>query len=300
MFDYLLAEKNFVSIRTYKDFLNDLGPTLAHIQSFSDSIARQGHQLLVPPDARALGFAAMASMASWQGIKASIDALGHGIAWVLRDLNGFLREFEAINDEGWDRRTAICRIDPQRFSVVRSEHWTDKPPIDVLDIMHMFVFRLGMCERTVELLKANVRTLTEDTHSIVVRFIESLKLRLCSCDGPVSKIEAYYTLGRLGLPGMQYNPNDRYSEQQRRELARQHIARLEALHWHCTGATNNLGDFCYRLLRFINDARRELLSHHHSQTLPRAKLSMRLMDYSLTEVRDLSTQLTSMARTLNT
>ncbi|RON37703.1 hypothetical protein BK666_31240 [Pseudomonas frederiksbergensis] len=299
MFDYLLAEKNFVSIRQYKDFLNDLGPALAQIQSFSDLIARQGHQLLVPPDARALGFAAKDSLASWQGIKASIDALGHAIPWVVQDLNVFLAEFAAINDEGWDRRTSIVRIDPQRFSIVTSGNWTGSPPVDVLDIMQMFLFRLGMCERTVEQLRTSVRTLTENTHGLFLRFIESLKLRLCSCDGPISKIEAYYTLGRLGLPGMQYDPNDSYSEEQRRELAKQHIVHLETLHAQSTGSANNLGDFCFRLMRFIEDARRELLSNHDLQTLPRAKLSMRMMDYSLTEVREMSTQLTIMARKLN-
>lgn len=299
MLDYLLAEKNFVSLKRYIDFLNALGPTLSEIKRFSDSFARQGHTLLTPPDAQELAIAASACSLGWQRIKTTIPALGTATDRVLTDIDVFIREFRAINDAGWDRQSPITHIDPQRFSLVKPDNWTGPPPVDVIDIMKLLWDRLGLCERSVLQLKAEVRDITEKTHSIFVRFVESLRLPLCSCDGPVSKIEAYYVLGHLGLPGMQYEPGESHYEEQRRAKANEHIARLFGLYWHSSGAANNLGDFCHRLQRFLGDAKRELASNHPAQTLPRAKTSLGVVGYSLIEVRDMSSQLVAMAKKLN-
>ncbi|WLI11869.1 MULTISPECIES: hypothetical protein [Pseudomonas] len=79
-------------------------------------------------------------------------------------------------------------------------------------------------------------------------------------------------------------------------MAREHLARLSGLYRRTTGVVNNLSDFCYRLTYILGEAQRYLQINHSGQTLGRASSSLRLVDFSLAEVKAMSDQI---LRTLN-
>ncbi|WP_367374147.1 hypothetical protein [Pseudomonas lini] len=298
MLDYLLAEKNFATLKQYVNFLNELPDALREINRFSDSIARAGHTLLRPPDAQTLIQAGLTNAQCWRAIGITVPVLGNTSARVLQEVSGFISEFKTVVSVTQNRRLPISRIDPQQFTVVKSVGWGNAPCADVIDVMRELDARLEHCQQSVAKFKAQVTTLAESIHGLFVRFIESLSLPLCSCDGPIPKIEAYYTLGRIGLPGMGYNPNQGYSEDQRLEMAKAHIGRLFNLYRQASTAANNLGDFCYRWAYMVEEAKRTLRTSHPHQTMARAKASLPLLTGSLEEVKTMSEQLVQMAKVL--
>lgn len=295
MLDYLLAEKNFATLKQYVGFLNELPKALEAINQFSDSIARSGYTLLPRPNAQALIQVARANAQCWRSIGITVPLLGSISAQVLRDMGSFIREFQAIVSVTQNRRLAISVIDPQQFTVVKSVGWGSASRADVIDVMRELDARLERCQHAVSDFKSQVTSLAESIHSIFVRFIESMTLPL-STEGQMSKIEAYYTLGRIGLPGMGYDPGQPYSEAQRLEMARAHVARLFDLQRRASVAANNLGDFCYRWVYMLDEAKQTLRTHHGHQTMARAKASLPLVMGSLNEVESMSEQLVKMAK----
>lgn len=298
MLDYLLAEKNFATLKQYVDFLNELPEALGEINRFSDAIARTGHTLLPPPNAQALSQVALANALCWRAIGITVPLLGNTSARILHDVGSFISEFKAIVSVTQNRRLPISVIDPQQFTVVRSAGWGSAPRADVIDILRELDARLGSCQLAVSDFKSQVTRLAESIHGIFVRFIESLTMPLCSCDGPTPKIEVYYGLGRIGLPGMGYDPGQPYSEEQRQAMARAHVVRLFDLHRCASVAASNLGDFCYRWVYMLDEAKRTLRTHHAHQTMARAKASLPLVIGSLDEVKAMSEQLVQMAKAL--
>lgn len=298
MLDYLLAEKNFATLKQYVNFLNELPDALREINRFSDSIARAGHTLLRPPDAQALIQAGITNAQCWRTIGITVLELGNTSARVLQEVIGFISEFKTIVSVTQNRRLPISQIDPQQFTVVKSVGWGNAPCANVIDVMRELDTRLEHCQQAVAKFKAQVTILAESIHGLFVRFIESLTMALCSCDGPTPKIEAYYTLGRIGLPGMGYDPNQWYSEEQRLEMARAHIGRLFNLHRQASTAANNLGDFCYRWVYMLEEVKRMLRTSYPQQTMARAKASLPLVTGSLEEVKTMSEQLVRMAKVL--
>ncbi|UZE12862.1 hypothetical protein [Pseudomonas sp. B21-053] len=295
MLDYLLAEKNFATLKQYVDFLNGLPKTLDEINGFSDSIARAGYILLPRPNAQALIQVARANAQSWREIGVAVPSLGRLSAQVLSDTGGFLQEFQAIVSVTQNRRLPISVIDPRQFTVLKSVGWGNAPCNDIIDVLHELYARLERCQEAVSAFKSHLTNLAGAIHGIFVRFIESLTLPL-STDGPMSKIEAYYTLGRIGLPDMGYDPGQSHSEAQRLAFARAHISRLFELHRRTSVAVSNLGDFCYRWVYMLDEAKRALATHHAHQTMSRAKASLPLVTGSLEEVSNMSEQLVRMAR----
>jgi hypothetical protein len=296
MLDYLLAEKNFATLKQYVNFLNELPDALREINRFSDSIARAGHTLVRPPNAEALIQAGITNAQCWRAIGVTVPVMGNTSARVLQEVCGFISEFKTIVSLTQNRRLPLSRIDPQQFTVVKSVGWGNAPCADVIDVMRELDSRLQHCHQSVAEFKAQVTILAESLHGLFVRFIESLTMPLCSCDGPISKIEAYYTLGRIGLPGMGYDPNQGYSEDQRLEFARAHIVRLFSLHRQASTAANNLGDFCYRWVYMLEEAKQTLRTSYPQQTMARAKASLPLVTGSLEELKTMSEQLVQMAK----
>jgi hypothetical protein len=295
MLDYLLAEKNFASLKQYIVFLNDLPGALGEINRFSDSIARSGYTLLPWPDSQALIQVARGNAVCWQAIGITVPCLGKVSTRVLQDVSGFIREFQAIVSVTENRRLAISVIDPQQFTVVRSAGWGNAPCANVIDVMRELYARLERCQYAVTDFKLQVIKLAVSIHSIFIRFIESLTLPL-STEGPMSKIEAYYTLGRIGLPGMDYDPGQPYSQTQRQEMSRAHMGRLGDLYRQASVAACNLGDFCYRWTYMLDETKRSLATHYPQQTMMRAKASLPMITGSLGDVKSMSDQLLKMAR----
>jgi len=295
MLDYLLAEKNFVSLKQYIDFLNELPGVLTEIKRLSDNIERSGHFMLQPPNAQILGQAAMANAISWRAITCVVPQLGKLTARVVKDIDSFSQEFRLMAGDKAKGRLPLSAIDPGQFSVVKSPEWGAAPRNNLIDVMRELYSRLERCQQTVAQFKATVRNVGESIHSIFVRFIESLSLPICTCHGKDMKIEVYYGQGRIGLPGMQFDPDQNYSEQQRLEMAREHVQRLIGLYRRTSSAVNNLSDFCYRLTYVLDVAKKELATSHSTQTVSRAKYSLILVDLSISEVKSMSDQLIQMS-----
>ncbi|WP_223487856.1 hypothetical protein [Pseudomonas sp. A-RE-19] len=296
MLDYLLAEKNFVSLKQYVDLLNDLPDVLAKIENFSDAFKRSGHSMLQPPNAQTLIRTARANAANWQLIICTMPQLGELTARVVRDIDSFSQEFRQMAEDRAKRKLPLSAIDPGQFSVVRSPEWGGAPRADVVEVIRELASRLEHCRQMTAQFKSTVRSVGETIHSIFVRFIESLNLPICACHGGNTKIEVYYSLGRMGLPNMQYDPDKSYSEQERLEMARDHFERLIGLYRGTGGAVNNLSDFCYRLTYILDEAGREFAASHPAQTVSRAKYSLSLVDHSILEVKSMSEQLIKMSK----
>lgn len=296
MLDYLLAEKNFVSLKQYVDLLNALPDVLAKIENFSDAFKLSGHSMLQPPNAQALIRTARANAANWQLIICTMPQLGALTARVARDIDSFSQEFRQMAEDHTKRKLPLSAIDPGQFSVVKSPEWGGAPRADLIEVIRELALRLERCRQITAQFKSTVRNVGETIHSVFVRFIESLGLPTCTCHGVNTKIEVYYGLGRIGLPNMQYDPNEDYSEQQRLEMARDHFERLIGLYRSTGGAVNNLSDFCYRLTYILDEAWRELATSHPAQTVSRAKHTFSLVDDSILEVKSMSEQLIQMSK----
>lgn len=295
MLGYLLAEKNFVALREYVKFLNDLPPALAEIDRFSDSIARQGYTLLPRPDTQALIRTARSNAVSWRAAGTTVSVLGGYSAKLLLETDVFIKEFRSIASVAQDRRLKLSTIHVQRFTAVRSGCWGRAPYHDVVDVVAELISRLGKCQEAVTDLKKQIRNLATSLHDIFFRFIDSLTLPL-STEGPDSKIEVYYGLGRVGLPGMGYDAQQPYSQEQRRTLARTHVEQLRHLHRRCAVASSNLNDFCYRWVLMLEQAKRTLRVHYSDQSMFQAGVSLPLVGAVLTDVKSMSDQLVRMAK----
>jgi hypothetical protein len=296
--DYLLEERNFTALKEYIDFLDNLPPVLREIQGFTESYSRQ-HAILTPPNSRMLIQTAKGNTNAWQGIRIAIPTMGEVSGKAVLDTRTFIEEFHSLSKTFVDRRLKINSLDIKGFSLTRSSGWGNAPPKDVIDLMRELWNRLNQCESAIMRFRSAVTAIGETLHSIFVRFIESLTLALCSCDAPIPKIEAYYTIRKLGLPGMQYDPELGHSEQARLEQARDHVTRLKNMRIRANSAVDNLTDFCYRLQYFLADARSELQANHPARSLSRSGTGLTMTDRSLVEVKEMSGQLMKMSRKLN-
>lgn len=300
MFSFLLDEKDFSSLREYMNFLHDLPATLAEIKRFSDTFQRSGHVLMTPPNAQALTQAAIANEGRWRTIAMVVPSLGMMGRQLVEQTSTFLRELEQVAQQitGPANRQPLRAVDPLRFTPINTaSQGTNRPP-DVLHLINNLCLRLDQCAKVAAHFKQLITEVTQTVHSIFVRFIESLALRLCVCDGPVSKIEAYYSLGRMGLPNMQYDPGGHYSQAQRQDKAREHLRKLGGLYARAISAGNNFADFCHRLNHFLTCIRSELGANDQHRSLRRARSSLAQVVYPLEELGQMVEALVAMSSRL--
>ena len=283
MFDFLLDEKNISSLKEYISFLNDLSVALDEIQRFSDSFQRSGHTMMTPPDAQALTRAAVANASRWRAILMVVPSLATMGRHVAAESDRFTQEFAQVAQQtaGAAGRMPIQNVDPLRFTPINvGQQGTNRPP-DILYLINNLCLQLDQCAKVVAHFKTLITEVSQTIHSIFARFIDSLALRLCVCDAPVSKIEAYYSLGRIGLPNMPCDTDKYYSQEQRREKAREHLKMLGEIYVRAISAGNNLADFCHRMNYFLACVKVELQSNDSQRSLRRAKSSMAKVAYPL-------------------
>ncbi|MBK5510253.1 hypothetical protein [Pseudomonas sp. TH15] len=296
MLAYLLAEKNFSALKQYVTFLNDLRPALQEISEFTAIFERQKHLILPPPNVQSLKEAAQTSAACWRAIAMATPLLGSNCTLVLRDVFGFIEEFESVVSNVDNRRKAIVTIDPQHFSLVRSPAWGNAPAENIIDVLREMHRRLGQYRSAVLDFNVQVTRLAESMHSIFVRFIECLTTPICTCDKPIPKIEAYYSLGKIGLPGTTYEPGRLYSQEERIAQSKEHVEFLFNLRRRAASAANNLSDFCYRMTCMLDEARQVLQCHYPAMTMARAKAVLPMFKGPLSDVQSMSDQLVKMRR----
>ncbi|MCL6703883.1 hypothetical protein [Pseudomonas sp. T1.Ur] len=286
MFDFLLNEKNVSSLKEYVSFLNDLPVALDEIKRFSDAFQRSGHTMMTPPDAQALTQAAVANAGRWRAILMVVPSLAMMGRQLVAEADTFTREFAQVaqHTAGAAGRVLMQNVDPLRFTPINvGQQGTNRPP-DILYLINNLCVRLDQYAKVAAHFKTLVVDVSQTIHSIFVRFIDSLALRLCVCDAPVSKIEAYYSQGRIGLPNMPYDTGGYYSEEQRREKAREHLRMLGEVYVRAISAGNNLADFCHRLNHFVTCVKVELQSNDPQCSLRRAKSSMAQVAHPLQQL----------------
>lgn len=300
MFDFLLEEKDFSSLKEYINFLSDLPDALAEIEYLSDILRRSGHVLMSPPDAQALTWAAAANEGKWQAIVRVVPSLGMMSRQLVEQTSTFVREFEQVAQEasGAASRQLLGSVDPSRFTPVNFGSQGSNRTSDLMQLMGNLCLRLERCARVVAHFKALVVDVSQTIHRIFVRFIESLTLRVCACHGPDSRIEIYYQLGWFGLPNMQYDRDGRYSQEQRREKAREHLQVLGGLYARATSAGSNIADLCHRMDYFLNHVKLELQSNDRQKSLRRARSSFSQMVYPLEELNRMANALVHMSSRL--
>lgn len=296
MLEYLLAEKNFAALKQYVKFLQDLPPALQEMTEFSKSFERQGHTMLPPPNIQSLRQAAQVNGACWQAIQIATPLLGSNSAQVLREVFGFIEEFQVTVSNADNRREAIDTIDPRQFSLVRSPDWGNAPAASIIDVLREMDRRLEQFRGLVLNFKTQVTSLAESIHSIFVRFIECLTMPICSCDAPVAKIEVYYGLGKMGLPGTTFVPGRLYSQEERIAMSKEHVEFLFNLRRRAASGANNLSDFCFRMICMLDEAQRVLRSHYPTMTMARAKSALPMLKLPLNDVQSMSDQLVKMTR----
>ena len=76
MYEFLLAQRHFVALKKYFDFLRVLPATLDQLKRHSDNLQRQGHVLTTLPDAERLKVLASFSYGYLERLEADISALG--------------------------------------------------------------------------------------------------------------------------------------------------------------------------------------------------------------------------------
>ncbi len=286
MFDFLLDEKNFTSLKEYIDFLNNLPATLDEIGRFSENFRRSGHVLMSPPDAQALAQAAIANENRWREILMVVPSLATTGRQLVSETATFTQEFKQVAQDtaGAAGRVPLHRIDSLRFTPINAGSQGSNRARDIISLMSNLCLRLEQCVTVVARFKTLIVEVSQTIHRIFVRFIDSLALRLCVCDGPVPKIEAYYSLGKIGLPNMSYDADGHYSQEQRLEKAREHLNGLGGVYVRAISAGNNLADFCHRMSHFLSCVKAELQSNDEQRSLRRAKSSLAQIAYPLQEL----------------
>ncbi|RON65083.1 hypothetical protein [Pseudomonas fluorescens] len=296
MLEYLLAPKNFAALKQYVKFLQDLPPALQEMIEFTDSFERQRHVMVPPPNVQSLRQAAQISEMCWRTIQVETPSLGSSFAQVLREIFGFIEEFQAIVANVDNRRKTIDTIDPRQFSLVRSPAWGNAPVESIIDVLREMDRRLERYRGLVLNFKTQVTRLAESIHSIFVRFIECLTMPICACDKPTPKIEAYYSLGKIGLPGTTYEPGRLYSQEERIAQSKEHVEFLFNLRRRAASGANNLTDFCYRMSCMLDEAQQMLRSHYPAMTMERAESALPMLKGPLNNVQSMSEQLGKMTR----
>lgn len=293
---YLLEEQDFISLSAYIDFLEKLPPALQEVQRFSANYQRSGHQMVPPPSSLLLSRAAAANKMAWQAMTVATPLLGNICSNALISTYQFIEEFRGLTQSPEKMQTRIIDVDPRHFSLAKSPVWAGASPESVIDILREIEQHLQRCIAAIATFKKAVSAIGATVHSIFVRFIESLSIDLCSCHSPIPKLEVYYGLGNFSLPDMQWDPTRPYSQEERLQKAREHMARLVSMRIRVACAVDNLNDFCYRLQYLLGDARRGLLRNHARSVCMRTNYLMTLVEHPLVEVKNMADGLLMMAR----
>jgi len=294
MYQFLLAEKHFKSLKDYVGFLRALPATLLQIQRFSERWQRQGHVLTSAPDAERLKVLASFSTGYLENLENNISDLGKACNESLSYISTFTEECREIAREtpGKGRSLPISDIDFKRFSLSASQWWIWFPPTDVKGLTHELYFRLGRTTSAVLDLKSVPRELNLDIHNVFARFVRSLTLQACQCHTQYSRIEAYYIVGGVTLPGMKASSGA--SDAVARSKV--HVRELFALYTAASSAINNLNDFFYAIRAFLASAERELLAVKPSMKLSQLISSLAVTGHILSEVKMMTEQMQRWSR----
>lgn len=297
MLDFLLNEKDFLALKEYMIFLADLPESLVEINKMSGEFESSGHVLLSPPDAQSLSLAVTANAHIWRTIIRIVPALGIMGCQLVEQASTFVREFKQVTQEPpcSTRCKLLKDFDFQRFTSNDAGLQGAHEPLDVVQLMGNLCLRLDQCVYTAAHFKLLICEILQTVHSVFMRFIESLALRVCTCHPPVPKIEMYYRLGRIALPNMQYHLDGFYTQTQRVEKAREHLRAMDGLYVRTISAGNNISDLCGRMAFFSKHIKAELESNDLQRSIRRARSSLSHIAYPLEELQVMANALVAMS-----
>ncbi|MGF6282664.1 hypothetical protein ABH912_003197 [Pseudomonas sp. BT76 TE3572] len=285
MYEFLLAEKHFVSLKNYFKFLQALPVTFNQYKSFSESLQRQGHVLTTLPDTQRLTVLASFSTGYLDQLARNIAKAGKICDENLIYLSDFIQECRVLAKESPrnGRGITLRELDFKRFSLSRSPWWIWVPPTDVKGLTHELYFRLNRATSAIMELKAVPLELNLDIHTVFSRFVRSWTLKSCQCHSHYSRIEAWYVEGGFSLSGMKTPPAIGGFRGASLAQSKEHLRELVAVYTDASSAINNLSDFLYAMCGFSSTAEKELLAVKPTMKLSQLISSLAQVEYVLKE-----------------
>ncbi|WP_347904051.1 hypothetical protein [Pseudomonas purpurea] len=298
MYEFLLAERHFGSLRKYFDFLRALPATLDQLKSYSDNLQRQGHVLTTPPDAERLKVLASFSIGYLERLEVDIRALGKVCNENLSYIAAFADECRKIAKETPQngRHVRISSVDFKRFSLSGSQWWIWFPPSDVKGLTFELFHRLGRTSSSLLDFKAVPEELYFDIHNVFERFFRSLTLKPCECHSHYSRIEAWYVVSGSSLPGMKNTSSAGSSAQARQARSNEHLRELFAIKTDACSAIQNLNDFLFAMRSFLMTAERELRDVKPTMKLSQLNCALAQVEHVLKEVKSMADRMQQWSR----
>ncbi|SEE02115.1 hypothetical protein SAMN04490194_0740 [Pseudomonas migulae] len=298
MYEFLLAQRHFVALKKYFDFLRVLPATLDQLKRHSDNLQRQGHVLTTLPDAERLKVLASFSYGYLERLEADISALGK----VCNENLSYIAEFAdesrkiAAQTSHGGRHLSISAVDFKRFSLSRSQWWIWFPPKDVKGLTHELYFRLSRTTSALLDFKAVPKELNLDIHNVFERFFRSLTLKPCECHSHYSRIETWYVESGSSLPGMRNSASPGSSVQARRTRSNEHLRELFAIKTDACSAVHNLNDFLFAMRSFLRVAENELLAVKPTMKLSHLNCALAQIEHVLREVKSMADRMQQWSR----
>ncbi|EJM58732.1 hypothetical protein PMI29_04466 [Pseudomonas sp. GM49] len=290
MYEFLLERRHFDYLKDYFDFLGDLPEALEKFVRLISLYVGDGN-VMTTSDINKLRALLSSSRDYIQKFDGDISVLDTGLLDTLSIFSTFTDECEAIASISPEKRyLQIKYLDLKQFCLPVSQGWKCHFPSGaVCALTDGFSTRLYLFGIKVSDLKFSIKKLHEGIHSIFVRFVRCLHRRMSCCNN-FSYLERCYLFGWGGFRGaFAFIPYE--SRDARAAQARQHLREISLIYTAASSAINNLNDFFFAMLRFIEMAQQELVSIRETM-----KLSQLLL--ILSEVSDRLQEVHGMIRTL--
>lgn len=290
MYEFLLAEKHFRSLKKYFDFLRALPAVLDKLKIYSDGLQRKGHVLIEPPDAERLKFMASMSSGYLARLEADIAMLGQACHLNISYIETFSDECRKIAAQSakQGKNLSIGTIDFKLLSLSRSPWWIWFPPRDVKGLTHELYFRLGRTTSALLEFKAIPKELHLDIHNVFEGFLRALSFPPCQCHLRYSRIEGWYVEAGGNLPGMNNPLSPGSSGPVRLARSNEHLRELRVLKREACSAIINLNDFVFVMCRFVAVAEKDLLAVKPTMKLAQLVSSLAHTENVLKEVKSMA------------
>ena len=259
MYEFLLERRHFDYLKGYLDFLGDLPEALEKLVRSISFYVGDGN-VMATSDINQLKALSSSSRDFIQTFDDEISVLNAGLLGILSDFSAFTDECKAIAGISPEKRhLRIKYLDFKQFCLSGSQGWKCHIlPGVVNSLTYVFSIRLSLFRIKIANLKSSIKKLDEGIHSIFVRFVRCLHRRM-SCCNHSSYLERCYLFGWGVFSGaFAFIPYE--SRDARAAQARQHLREISLIYTAASSAINNLNDFFFAMLRFIEMAQQELVS----------------------------------------
>jgi hypothetical protein len=273
MYEFLLERRHLNDLDEYLKFLGALPQALERFQRFSAIWKKKGHIMMESPDARRLRALSEFSSDYIKRIGNSALSAKSSFEKNLNDVLTFFCECRtfAYATPGAGRKLPIRDMDFRLFSLSQSQYWMLCPPTEMRGLTHELYLRLFKFRSELIDFKYSIKLLNEDIHGIFARFVHFLNVHVCKCHRHRSFLESSYSSG-IGLFSGALSFTASSYEGARLAQAQQHLREISSIYLAASSAINNLNDFLFAMLRFLDMAQQELVGVKSSMSLSRLLL----------------------------